>query len=270
MRSPRLFLAALAAAATACYSPSFPDCQIECGGSSGRLCPKGSTCLNDGFCHASLDEPLCTPGGDGDGDGDSDAGAVACDPGTATECELVSQCGCGPAEACDNDQAPTCRPAGGARQGDVCTAAEDCAAGFTCLGPAGGRACRRFCDDDSVCEGGGGLCNIDIGGRPQLVCTTDCDPVSSAGCAAGWGCSASFNNNTDRWHTSCHIGGAGTQDDPCSSLSDCAPGFHCVGLSPPFCARSCIVGSSSCSGGRTCTGFSGGAVIDGVEHGACL
>ena len=250
-----------------CYSPQFVDCSVECGGSpiNGALCPKNTVCLSDGFCHATREEPLCGAG-DGDGDGDGDGGLNACDP-----CELVSQCGCESDEACDNDLDPTCRPAGNARQGEVCSAANDCAAGFTCLGPPGGRACHEFCEDDTTCDGGGGLCNVDIAGGPQLVCTTDCNPVNSSGCPASFGCSANFNNELGRYHTNCHAGGPGGQDASCSTLSDCLPGFHCASFASPICLRSCVVGDSSvCTGGRTCRSFNPNAVIDGVEYGGCL
>ncbi|HEU5058688.1 MAG TPA: lamin tail domain-containing protein [Kofleriaceae bacterium] len=57
---------AAAAASSACFSPSFDSCAVECG--AGGSCPDGMTCLGDGVCHRSAGEPLCGPRPDADPD----------------------------------------------------------------------------------------------------------------------------------------------------------------------------------------------------------
>ena len=57
----RAFLVgALAAWSGGCFSPQFDQCAVACG--AGDACPPGTVCREDGMCHASMEEPLCTPG----------------------------------------------------------------------------------------------------------------------------------------------------------------------------------------------------------------
>lgn len=53
-----LLLAAGVPHGAACFSPRFETCAVECG--EGDACPPGTSCLADGVCHESRDEPLCS------------------------------------------------------------------------------------------------------------------------------------------------------------------------------------------------------------------
>lgn len=57
----------------ACSPPDLGSCDVQCG-TAGAICPVGSSCASDGFCHSSTDEPLCRVGRDaGIGVDDDDA-----------------------------------------------------------------------------------------------------------------------------------------------------------------------------------------------------
>ena len=60
----RTLLVIAAALASGCFSPAFDTCAIECG--AGGACPDGLSCLQDGICHRSASEALCSPRPDAD------------------------------------------------------------------------------------------------------------------------------------------------------------------------------------------------------------
>ena len=62
VRGPLRALAlAIGLAATSCYSVSPTACKTTCDPPGNGPCPAGMTCLSDGFCHESVDEPACEP-----------------------------------------------------------------------------------------------------------------------------------------------------------------------------------------------------------------
>lgn len=283
----RILLSAFALLSVACYNPEFRDCAVTCAAGGG--CPANSTCGPDGFCYAGSslegvvlcgerpdasvsDAPTGVDAAAPDEDGspvDPDAGSPTCSP-----CELVSQCGCSSTEACDRDGSggTICRPAGSGVDGEPCDSATSCAEGYFCASNGITLTCQRYCDDDTVCQGGGGLCNLTVGDTDQGICTVDCDPVTATGCAPGHGCSVGRNPITDRDHTLCFKAGSGTDSDSCTRHEDCAAGFHCADLSPKRCLRYCTsIGSGiGCPGGTTCTSIGGGSFIGGTEFGLCI
>src|SRR5262245_60898778 len=69
-------------------------------------------------------------------------------------CELVSQCGCKPGEACDLDDTAisagshSCRKVTLAgSETSTCHGLDECASGYACVGPSGQTMCHRYCDD---------------------------------------------------------------------------------------------------------------------------
>jgi hypothetical protein len=132
--------------------------------------------------------------------------------------------------------------------GAPCTRSEECSASLACLGPAGGLTCR-------------------VPGRTGDPCWSD----SSAGCAAGFVCSASTciepgtrtitqkcsynvdcedglicNWGSDPYRcTEPQMGG-----DPCGDDTDCADGFYCPGGTEPT-AGSCTC--VQCKAGLVCS-----------------
>ncbi len=250
------------------------------------------TALLVAACEFGDNRPLAAPGFE------SDAAASAADaageeeladaaPGDpdgaveAEDCTLVPpQTGCPDGQACDLDDSDSgetaCRKID--RDGDqtsICADARDCGAGTTCVEDATGDAsCLRFCDRDSDCDDPGGACEIEIDdgtGEPipgVTLCTQSCNPVTSSGCPAAWGCQLF----TD--HTRCRPGGAGGHMASCAGDEDCRVGFGCASVGGSlFCLRNCrvgVLGVCSAISGTTCRSYATPAIIGGVEYGACL
>ncbi len=207
-------------------------------------------------------------------------------------CDLYAQCGCQTGWACDLDGANLATGATQCRavstQGTEtasCSANEACAIGYTCLGSPG--HCYRYCENDAACasNGPGALCLLQItyGGGTSVpgatACTKSCDPTSTAqpsGCPTGMACrlyvddpDGNFGSGDERFLTDCDSkpatgGGDGTT---CSSSSDCAAGYSCLGSA---CTQTCVYGSGTCAGGRICTRYAAPQpVVGGVEYGYC-
>jgi hypothetical protein len=240
------------------------------------------------------------PGGDdapGDDDGSTTTGTPDAgetdggppDAATCSPCELVSQCGCDPqTEACDLGGAnpaqgtTVCRPVlieGG--ETDTCNDSTSCAAGFVCLGSAGAASCKRYCHDDAPCDGGGGICVIEVtvGGTPipgVKVCSPRCDPFTSQGCPSGWGCAPFSDPQELRNFTWCELAGTGGQNALCSDDGQCQEGFTCVQVgSSARCKRYCDRGDGvpGCSGGLSCVALVDSVgqplTVAGVTYGVC-
>jgi hypothetical protein len=250
----------------ACCRPELGTCSIRC----GPACPPSFSCGADGFCHEPGDSIDCrfAPDSGTPGDDDANPSTDNCMP-----CELVSQCGC-PGQACDITQngSTVCRATGGGMQSVPCASKTDCANGFTCIGRmATAQACYEFCDNDATCVGPGGRCALTAGSmNTQKVCTTNCNPLTSAGCPSAWGCHVA--KDPSGTHSDCHLAGVGGQNASCTDLEDCAPGFACVQFASPRCLKYCVVGGpSSCPGGSTCMPFGGGGItVGGTQFGVCL
>jgi hypothetical protein len=233
------------------------------------------------------------PPGDGDGSTTTDtpdAGlggppdAAACSP-----CELVSQCGCdSSSEACDLGGAnpaqgtTECRPVLiEGRATDTCNDSTSCASGFVCLGSAGAASCKRYCSDDTTCDGGGGICVIEVtaAGTPipgVKVCSPRCDPFTSQGCPSGWGCGPFSDPQELRNFTWCELAGTGGQNALCSDDGQCQEGFTCVQVgSSARCKRYCDRGDGvpGCPSPLSCVALvdaTGAPLrVDGVTYGVC-
>lgn len=229
------------------------------------------------------------PDVDGGGEQGGDADADEADGGGGVDaqieeepCALVTQTGCPEGKACDLDDAhldtggTECRAVdeeGDARS--LCSDAEECGAGFTCVAdPAGGASCLAFCADDGDCDLPGGACDvqlIDDDDEPipgGTVCTQSCNPVTSNGCPGTWGCRVEVD------HTECRPDGPGRHLDLCQGDEDCDAGYGCVEVAgDAVCLRNCRVGVLGvCSGiaGTTCRRYAEPVVIGATEYGACL
>jgi len=230
------------------------------------------------------DQPDAAAGDRSDAGADHVADASVALPDGAVEgedCTLVApQTGCPDGQACDIDDLDTgatgCRKID--RDGDArstCADARDCGAGFTCVEDATGDAsCLRFCQRDADCDDPGGVCEIDLddeSGDPipgVTMCTQSCNPVTSHGCPASWGCQLF----TD--HTRCRPGGTGGHMASCTGDEDCRVGYGCASVSGSLvCLRNCrvgVLGVCSAISGTTCRSYQTPAIIGGVEYGACL
>jgi hypothetical protein len=211
------------------------------------------------------------------------------DAAVAAACTLVQQTGCTAGMACDLGaaNAPMCRAV--TAQGTATSSCSDptaCSAGYTCIGSgAATRSCMRYCSADSDCGGAAGaLCIISITDGNMVpipgatLCTQSCNPVSSAGCPANWGCHVYTESaGAMRTLSSCDPPGAGGQNAACTENSGCQAGFSCFSVTQGTttttkCLKNCnATAGTGCAGvtGTTCQG-NGMAVLGGVSYGACL
>jgi hypothetical protein len=198
----------------------------------------------------------------------------------ATSCDLVAQTCCGDGETCDLlSGVKQCRGAiGSGGYTTECQSSDDCAAGFSCIQVLllGRSECLKWCDGHDDCDGPGGACDlgisfdgVDIPGA--TTCTPQCDPVTSEGCPAGWGCHVYQRNDASGSETICAPAGAGGQGATCSAEDECAPGFTCI-TSLAQCLQNCPFAplGDECSGGTTCSSYDDHPTIGGVEGVQCL
>jgi hypothetical protein len=266
----------LALALAACATSSAPGGDID-----GNVDPTG-----DGG-----NDPTGDGGNDPTGDGGSDLpdggpgapDAAAC---VSSPCDLVPQCGCPSNQACDLDFSDlvgtACR--GVATPGtevNTCSAINQCAAGYVCLGGSGSSSCMRYCAGDGDCVGPRGQCAIQIVNSQNqpidgaTVCSSNCDPVAASHplCPTGWTCdlfTAGARNIVD-----CRPAGPATQGQSCATTG-CAANHSCINVGgSPQCLRLCALpAGTQCSAvpGSTCRrlGDAPGFVVAGQEYGACL
>jgi hypothetical protein len=219
-----------------------------------------------------------------------DAPISTIDAGTGCSqvpCDITPQCGCAAGEACDLDPAnfgtagTLCRGAGSGTTGTICTADENCAAGYGCVGFGGGSSCTEYCNGDGDCAGGGSICAITlVYGTPSMpvpgitMCSTDCQPpVPGGNCPAGWGCHmAQEQGGLMRNFTICSAAGAGGQQATCTYNSDCQAGYSCYTDGTSFfCLHNCVYpAGTGCPAGTTCNQFATPAIIGGVNYGYCF
>lgn len=219
-------------------------------------------------------------GGAGASTATSGGGGSGGYPCTEDPCKLTSpQCGCAPGDKCTLSGATrTCTPDGAKQIGEVCSGNE-CVAGSLCVtyGAATNAtsSCKNFCTSDAECQAPGGRCLLELtDGSMNLlatVCSENCDPVSTVGCAAGLACDAAVDPGGN--FTVCRNAGAGTQGSACigSNGDDCAAGFGCVTIdSVTQCGHYCNVAAPACPGsGEQCLSFQTPLTIGGVEYGVC-
>jgi hypothetical protein len=250
-------------------------------------CATGGTSDPDGAVGSPADgavpdAPIDPPDAMMPGDAGVDAGP------TCSPCQLVDQCGCGGGEACDlggpspGQGTTTCRAVTApGTAASTCSGTTTCASGFTCLGPAGGASCKRFCKGDGECDGGGGLCTVQVTYNnvpiPGVkVCSPKCDPFTAVGCPTGWGCHFYYNNSESRSFTWCAPAGGGGQGAACLDDGDCSAGHGCFCTDAlclqQKCLKSCQrapAGGPGCTGGRTCFALTPPATIGTIEYGVC-
>ena len=223
-------------------------------------------------------EPVETGGSGGGSSGSGGAGGADpwCVPAVSGPCEPISQCGCGPTQACDvvNGTGVTdCYKPGNIPLSEPCTKAGDCARGATCL-----QGCKLFCAKNSDCPGEGAVCfqveNSSSKPVPGMkVCTDHCKPWLGNSCGSGLAC-GSWSQIGEYPGTFVCIPG-GSSMSTCTGLGQCAPGYACAAGSPSGrCRRWCRVGFTDCSAGQTCQPFYDGTVKGmywgTTEVGLCL
>ncbi len=101
------------------------------------------------------------------------------------------------------------------------------------------------------------------------VCTDLANPEPE--CGTSEGCYPDSSTSLGDIGVCSPTSGSGTQGVACSSLSDCAPGFLCLG-GLDTCNRFCRVaeGAAGCLGGETCVTLTPSVFVDGIEWGVCF
>ncbi len=211
-----------------------------------------------------------------------DSGPPPVDAGSCSEspCRLVApQCGCAAGEGCriDNTGARICGISGALGEGQTCTRFEDCAPGLLCIGISQTYGvCARFCDTDAGCTAGAGsVCwqrVVDDSGAeiPDItLCTSSCDPVTTAGCPTGAGCALwREGSGAMQLFTQCRAAGTRGTGQSCTSDVDCTAGHYCDS-GADICVQWCRYPSSAGCGSRSCHPFATPLRLGGVEYGYC-
>jgi hypothetical protein len=106
------------------------------------------------------------------------------------------------------------------------------------------------------------------------TCSKNCDPISSTGCPAGWGCHPYHNTTPVVDLTDCDPAGGGGQNAVCTDNTSCQAGYSCVnvgGATPDLrCLKNCVYPSGTCPSPSSCAGYVDPPVIGGVEYGVCF
>lgn len=176
------------------------------------------------------------------------------------------------ASACHVTQAgPECTVSGAAAEGEACSAASDCAAGFECVGtPA---RCRRYCCEASTCAvyakaiGRDYFCDVQPLASATSTLVPVCQPVTPCtllgdNCGAGQTCALVDANKS---LTSCVSVGPGKTGESCAS-QHCGAGLQCIG-NPAVCHRLCDPKNPGCPINQQC--FLGWPVLQQQGVGVC-
>jgi hypothetical protein len=242
-------------AAPNCCASGF-NCAVRDG--SGSVCCRGmgSPCSSNRGCCGSLE---CRAG--------------ICAQAVVTGCDAIAQSnnGCpSSTPRCDyaEDGSTLCAAAElpSRATGSACMTSFQCSVGDSCNVATSPGRCRRRCllaRNNADCAAGTycvesgsaaghGMCSPLLPCSPVAMsdngCAASrviCQTLSGSGGARVFGCVAP---------TSTPLRSAGQS---CGSTSDCVPGHTCLtsgGVS--VCARNCLLGSSTCTGGRTCLSVS--------------
>ncbi len=167
----------------------------------------------------------------------------------------------------------SCAPEGGKLSSEACQS--DCGAGMRCLdaNEGAGPLCHKYCITDEDCDAPGGVCLLSVTGLgPEKLCTHNCDPVSTAGCADANSKCEIFSLTADPYKslTQCVGYGTGTQGTPCSGTDDCGKGMGCFNTgNQTVCLYYCMVNAPTCPVGQ-CAGFASPKMLGTVEYGACI
>jgi hypothetical protein len=237
-----------------------------------------------------------TGGGGAGGDSTGVTGPTSTSTSTASStssgacgempCGLAPQCGCDNNLGCSvtSKGNRVCEMTGSVAWGDACVSANDCVAGTICL-PVGANlaGCSKFCASDADCKSPGGLCTLGIADENKMVipnahvCSTDCDPLSSAGCSIGGSACQILQEpmGQQRWYTQCYEAGTKTQGDACTLITDCALGYSCFTVgNAQQCLKLCDVAGSACPAATKCDAIKGANMIPmqigNTQYGACL
>ena len=226
-----------------------------------------------------------------------DAGAPDLAPGsTFPGCDPASLLACPTPESCQIDctnRSNICAVAGQSGPGGSCANNVGCAVGSQCfdystLGCTAAQLCLRLCSGDGDCaaagDGGvgpGSFCRdpVACGGVTTAyhTCSFSCDPTAAAavgspahtGCPAGLACV--IPSSMDHVDCSCpEATRTGKENAPCTSTSQCAPGFLCEQTCRAVCrcdAQSgvCTAPNDCPTAGTTCT-----VVPNQTIYGVCL
>jgi hypothetical protein len=224
---------------------------------------------SDLVCLPELVFPDADVGTDVDADGPAEDGAgdaEAADDGAEAEtgcvgelggpCNLVSQCGCDPAEQCRVAVLPAvteaCGTIGDAPVGSLCNMLEDrCVPRAACLPLLGRLACEQVCYLDGDCSSGLGCIHDILTGTAYGLCSppaTPCDPYGAAGtdCPADHACRVTLGLALFTYCSpvgSVDVGGACVSDN-------CVAGSGCYVLdrSTPTCRRYCNIATPDACG----------------------
>jgi hypothetical protein len=227
-------------------------------------------------------------GGSPDGDGGPGMTFPGCDP--------VSP-GCGMGKTCQvncTKRVGECTAGGLGAHGATCATNADCAPGSQCFDYAGTgcavKVCLQFCNHDDGCGTGDagvaagtrGICAgpVQCGGveTGYHTCTFGCDPrepaatASTTGCPSGLGCFVVAD--MDQVGCGCaEKTRVGKDNVPCTSASQCAPGYICMvrdNVCRAICrcnanGMTCTAPNDCSASGKTCT-----ALTNNTVFGACL
>jgi hypothetical protein len=244
-----------------------------CVGSPAMNCEDAFACTRDscvepGTCQNVDDDALCGPS--------MVCNAGVCMPGTpvcpTSPCSIEPpQCGCTGGQACTLNDAGArfCSPPGAVREGAVCTRSTDCGVGLICTGAAPARMCRRACSADTDCAAGSAcLLSVTDVTPPIGLCNTVCDLRSGSGCPAGATCLVGQEElGAMRFFTECAGPvGTGRQGAACTTFSQCAIGFGCVGSQ---CVQWCREGFAGDCPTPTVCGSGDGLPVGGVVWNIC-
>jgi hypothetical protein len=194
-----------------------------------------------------------------------DAGAPA-DAPLMSACDFVNPVACGSTQSCVVKCSGTgmalgkCAAAGIGKDGDVCRANQDCAPGSQCFTYACGSVCRKFCNSDADCPGGG-TCSRQVScdgvASMQRFCASGCDPRGEAKdvCQGQLRCLMFNEVPTCDCTEATRIGDDGAA---CDLTTNCKPGLMCVqtGAAKSVCRPICKRSAPDCAAGRVCAELS--------------
>lgn len=220
------------------FALSFPAAITHCSSSDAGSAEPGTTTI--GGTTMGIDVVLPSPGGAGGGGSEPDGlYNPLCGGYDTHDCNPDDENACHGVEI---DETTSTTGAGGSAAtgvGGNSTTGQGGQAGETGEAGAAGQAGQGGADDS------GGI-PIDEG--PDVSIMSDTEPLTPSGVACR------VNPTEDGPTRGCALAGAGRENDPCTSATDCAAGFACVGegeagICRPYC---CSVGQDPCASGDYC------------------
>ena len=247
-----------------------PCAGVDCRGHGDCIDEGASARCNcdDGYVAVGLS---CVEGGDSDSDVDTDADSDT-DTDTDTDtnptlCDPVAQDGCDAGEKCaavtsgDPPVSSTqCVEDGTVPEGSPCASradgADDCVAGFTCIGGE----CTTICTTEPDSCGAGRACQRYSGmfdDREGIgACVATCDPLAQECGDAGEAC---YLTPYAGYSTCASSHAPGVQGEACIYVNDCSEGYGCLvpsaqGAGDAVCAAFCDTrdGDPGCGVGFDC------------------